>query len=65
MYGLSAFAFEAITLWIFEKKLYEANASVKRNTLNTIKAANVVKTCSENARSKMKQKGGVLLEQDV
>ena len=34
---LSAFAFEAITLWNFEKKMNEANASVKRNTKNTIK----------------------------
>ena len=32
---LSAFAFEAITLWNFEKKMNEANASVKRNTKNT------------------------------
>ena len=35
--SLSAFAFETITLRNFEKKLYEANASVKRNTGNTIK----------------------------
>ena len=33
----SAFAFEAITLWNFEKKMNEANASVKRNTKNNIK----------------------------
>ena len=33
---LSAFAFETITLWNFEKKMYEANASVKRNTVDTI-----------------------------
>ena len=32
-----SFAFETITLRNFEKKMYEANASVKRNTLNTIK----------------------------
>ena len=37
MRRLSAFAFEAITLWNFEKKMNEANASVKRNTKNTIK----------------------------
>ena len=37
MRRLSAFAFEAITLWIVEKKMNEANASVKRNTKNTIK----------------------------
>ena len=37
MRSLSAFAFETITLRNFEKKLYEANASVKRNTENTIK----------------------------
>ena len=35
--SLSAFAFETITLRNFENKLYEANASVKRNTGNTIK----------------------------
>ena len=33
---LSAFAFETITLRNFEKKLYEANTSLKRNTGNTI-----------------------------
>ena len=37
MRRLSAFAFETITLWNFEKKMREANASVKRNTGNTIK----------------------------
>ena len=37
MRRLSAFAFEAITLWNFEKKMNEANASIKRNTKNTIK----------------------------
>ena len=37
MLSLSAFAFETITLRNFEKKLYEANASVKRNRVNTIK----------------------------
>ena len=37
MRRLSAFAFEAITLWNFEKKVNEANASLKRNTKNTIK----------------------------
>ena len=36
MCRLSAFAFETITLQNFEKKMYEANASVKRNTENTI-----------------------------
>ena len=36
MRRLSAFAFETITLRNFEKKLYKANASVKRNTGNTI-----------------------------
>ena len=39
MRRLSAFAFEAITLWNFEKKMNEANASVKQNTKNTIKVA--------------------------
>ena len=34
---LSAFAFKAITLRNFEKKLYEAYASAKQNTGNTIK----------------------------
>ena len=37
MRRLSAFAFETITLRNFEKKMYEANASVKRNRVNTIK----------------------------
>ena len=37
MHRLSASAFEPITLRNFEKKLYEANASVKRNTVNIIK----------------------------
>ena len=37
MRSLSAFAFKPITLRNFEKKLYEANASIKRNTGNTIK----------------------------
>ena len=37
MRSLSAFAFETITLRNFEKKLYEANASVKWNAGNTIK----------------------------
>ena len=37
MRSLLAFAFETITLRNFEKKLYEANASVKRNTGNTFK----------------------------
>ena len=35
--SLSAFAFETITLRNFEKKMNEANASVKRNRVNTIK----------------------------
>ena len=37
MRRLSAFAFETITHRNFEMKMYEANASVKRNTVNTIK----------------------------
>ena len=37
MCRLSAFAFETIMLRNFEKKMREANASVKRNTGNTIK----------------------------
>ena len=37
MRSLSAFASETITLRNFEKKLYEANASVKQNRVNTIK----------------------------
>ena len=37
MRSLSPFAFEAIMLRNFKKKLYEANASVKRDTGNTIK----------------------------
>ena len=34
MRRLPAFAFETITLRNFEKKMYEANASVKRNRVN-------------------------------
>ena len=34
---LSAFAFETNKLRNFEKKMYEANASVKRNRVNTMK----------------------------
>ena len=37
MRRLPAFAFETITLRNFKKKMYEANASVKRNSVNTIK----------------------------
>ena len=37
MRRLSAFAFQTITLWNFEKKMREANAGVKRNIGNTIK----------------------------
>ena len=37
MRSWSAFAFETITLRNFEKILYETNASVKRNRVNTIK----------------------------
>ena len=50
MRRLSAFAFEAITLWNFEKKMNEANASVKRNTGNTIKQLISLKLANENAR---------------
>ena len=50
MRRLPAFAFEAITLWNFEKKMNEANASVKRNTKNTIKQLISLKLANENAR---------------
>ena len=50
MRRLSAFAFETITLWNFEKKMNEANASVKRNTGNTIKQLISLKLANENAR---------------
>ena len=50
MRRLSAFAFEAITLWNYEKKMNEANASVKRNTGNTIKQLISLKLANENAR---------------
>ena len=36
IHSFSAFALKTITLRNFEQKLYEANASVKRNTRNTI-----------------------------
>ena len=50
MRRLSAFAFERMTLWNFEKKMCEAYASVKRNTVDKIKQLMSSKTCNENAR---------------
>ena len=47
MRRFSAFAFETIKLRNFEKKLYEANASVKRNRVNTIKQLMSLKLAME------------------
>ena len=43
MCSLSAFAFKTIMLRNFEKKLYEANANVKQNRVNSIKQLMSVK----------------------
>ena len=65
MRRLSAFAFETITLWNFEKKIYEANASAKRNTVNTIKHLISFQLAMKMQGEKRSSKGGVLLVQDV
>ena len=65
MRRLSAFAFETITLQNFEKKLYEANASVKRNTVNTIKQLISLKLAMKIQGERWSSKGGALLVQDV
>ena len=64
MRRLSAFAFEAITLWNFEKKMNEANASVKRNTRNTIKQL-MSKLAMKMQGESWSSNGGVLLEPNV
>ena len=61
---LSAFAFEAITLWNFDKKMREANASVKRNTGNTIKQL-MSKLAIKIQGERWSSNGGVLLEPNV
>ena len=58
MRRLSAFAFEAITLRNFEKKMNEANASVKRNTKNTIKQL-MSKLAMKMQGERCSSKGGV------
>ena len=50
MRSWSAFAFQAITLRNFEKKLYETKASVKRNIGNTIKQLISLKLGMKNAK---------------
>ena len=65
MHHLSAFAFETITLQNFEKKMYEANASAKRNTVNTIKQLISLKLAMKMQGERRSSKGGVLLVQDV
>ena len=57
--SLSAFAFETITFRNFEKKLYEANACVKRNTGNTIKQLMSLKLAMKMRGEKWRSKGGV------
>ena len=64
MRRLSAFAFEAITLWNFEKKMNEANASVKQNTKNTIKQL-MSKLAMKIQGERRSSNGGVLLEPNV
>ena len=64
MRRLSAFAFEAIALWNFEKKMNEANASVKRNTKNTIKQL-MSKLAMKMQGERWSSNGGVLLEPNV
>ena len=59
MRSLSAFAFETFTLWNFEKKLYEANASVKRNAGNTIKQLISLKVAMKVQGETYSSKGGV------
>ena len=64
MRRLSAFAFEAITLWNFEKKMNEANASVKQNTKNTIKQL-MSELAMKMQGERWSSNGGVLLEPNV
>ena len=65
MLSLSGFAFETITLRNFEKKLYEANASVKRNRVNAIKQLMSLKLAVKMQGERWSSKGGVLLVQNV
>ena len=65
MRRLSAFAFEAITLWNFKKKMNEANASVKRNTKNTIKQLMSSKLAMKMQGERWSSNGGVLLVPNV
>ena len=64
MRRLSAFAFETITLRNFEKKLYEANASVKQNTRNTIKQLVSLKLAMKMQGERWRSKGGVTTRAD-
>ena len=65
MRRLSAFAFETILLWNFENKVYEANASVKRNRVNTIKQLISLKLAMKMQDERWSSKGSTLLVQDV
>ena len=65
MRRLSAFAFETILLWNFENKVYEANASVKQNRVNTIKQLISLKLAMKMQGERWSSKGSVLLVQDV
>ena len=62
---LVSFAFKTITLRNFEKKMREANASVKRNTLNTIKQIISLKLPMKMLGHRWSRKRGVLLVQNV
>ena len=63
--SLSAFAFKTITLRNFEKKLYDTNSSVKRNTGNIIKQLISSILAMKMQGERWSSKGGVLLVQDV
>ena len=63
--SLSAFAFETITLRNFKKKKYEANASVKRDIVNTTKQLMSSKLAMKMLGERWSSKGVVLLVQTV
>ena len=64
MRRLSAFAFKAITLWNFDKKMNEANASVKQDTKTTTKQL-MSKLAMKMQGERWSSNGGVLLEPNV
>ena len=58
-------ALQMRTLRNFEKKMYEANANVKRNSVNTIEQLMWLKLAMKIQCERSSTKGGVLLVQDV